>query len=92
MIILERFEGNYAFVEIDGEIIDVEKYRVSECVKEGDGLKLEDWIYHNTRKLLKRGRSIYKISSKVCRKISRGFKIGETRSFLIVFKFLFKMT
>lgn len=46
MIILERFEGDYAVIEVDGEMIDVEKDLVNECAKEGDVLKLVDGIYY----------------------------------------------
>jgi len=46
MIILERFEGDYAFVEIDGEMTEIERHRFSAGVKEGDVLMLEDGIYY----------------------------------------------
>jgi len=53
MIILERFEDDYAFVEINGEMVEIEKYRVNECVKEGDVLRLEDGIYYKDNEATK---------------------------------------
>jgi len=46
MIILERFEDDYAFVEVEGEMMEVEKHLVNDCVKEGDVLRLEDGIHY----------------------------------------------
>jgi len=53
MIILERFEYDYAFVEIEGEMMEIEKYRVNQCVKEGDVLRLEDGIYYKDNEATK---------------------------------------
>jgi len=46
MIILERFEGDYAVIEIDGEMIDVEKHLLDKGVKEGDVLIAIDGKYY----------------------------------------------
>jgi len=46
MIILDRFEGDYASVEIDGEMIDIKKHLIDKCVKEGDVLIVIDGIYY----------------------------------------------
>ncbi|MBU5675563.1 DUF3006 domain-containing protein [Alkaliphilus sp. MSJ-5] len=46
MIILDRFEGDYAVIEIDGEMVDVERCLVDEEVKEGDVLTIIDGIYY----------------------------------------------
>ena len=53
MIILDRFEGNYAVIEIDGEIINVVKDLINECVREGDVLKLVDSIYYKDEEATK---------------------------------------
>ena len=50
MIILERFEGAFAIVEIDGDMIEIEKHKVSQCVKEGDILEVVDGIYYKDQK------------------------------------------
>lgn len=50
MIIVDRFEGNYAVIEIDGKIFNVEKSKVSKEVKEGDILKLVDEMYYKDKK------------------------------------------
>jgi len=46
MIILDRFEGDYAVIEIDGEMVDVKKCLVDTKVREGDVLIIVDGIYH----------------------------------------------
>ncbi len=46
MIILDRFEGEYALIEIHGEIVRLEKHRVNESVREGDVLTLIDGLYY----------------------------------------------
>ena len=46
MMILDRFEGDYAVIEIDGELTDVERYLVDTSVKEGDVLVVKEGIYY----------------------------------------------
>ncbi|QUH21206.1 DUF3006 domain-containing protein [Alkaliphilus sp. B6464] len=46
MIILDRFEGDYAVIEVDGEMVDIERCLVDEKVKEGDVLIIIDGIYY----------------------------------------------
>lgn len=50
MIIVDRFEGNYVVIEIDGKIVNVKKSKVSKDVKEGDILKLVDEMYYKDKK------------------------------------------
>ena len=45
MIILDRYEGEYALIEEDGVIKKVEKERVENSVKEGSVLTLKDGKY-----------------------------------------------
>lgn len=45
MMIFERFEGDYAIIEVDGEMVHFEKHRVHKGVKEGDVLILKDEVY-----------------------------------------------
>lgn len=45
MLILERFEGDKAIIENDGETLEVSRERVSADVKEGDVLCEKDGIY-----------------------------------------------
>lgn len=54
MIILDRFEGDYAVVEIDEEMVNIEKYLVDEYVKEGDLLKLIDGKYYKDEEASKK--------------------------------------
>ncbi|ABW18699.1 DUF3006 domain-containing protein [Alkaliphilus oremlandii] len=46
MIVLDRFEGNFAVVEIDGETVNVEINLVMDDVKEGDVLKIVEGFYY----------------------------------------------
>lgn len=46
MIILERYEGKYAVLEVDGKIINVDKGLLKGDIKEGDLLILKDGTYY----------------------------------------------
>ncbi len=46
MIILDRFEGNYAILEVDGTMQEVLRSQLSEEVREGDVLKIIDNRYY----------------------------------------------
>ena len=46
MIILDRFEGEYAVIEVEGKMVNVEKSKVDKEVKDGDLLELIDGIYY----------------------------------------------
>lgn len=39
MIIIDRFEGNYAIIEIDGAILKIDRQRIDQFAKEGDVLR-----------------------------------------------------
>jgi len=54
MIILDRFEGNYAIIEIDGEISDVEQHLIDKRAKEGDVLTVIDGIYYKDNQATKK--------------------------------------
>lgn len=45
MIIIDRFESEYAVVEIDGKICNVSKSQISGDVAEGDILVFRDGFY-----------------------------------------------
>lgn len=46
MIILDRFEGNYAVIEMDEKIINVDKHLLDKDVKEGDVLTKINGLYY----------------------------------------------
>jgi len=45
MIIVDRFEGDFAVLETDSGMIDVEKSRLSDDVREGDVILELDGFY-----------------------------------------------
>lgn len=60
MIILDRFEGEYVIIEIDGEIVNIEKHLVHEGVKEGDVLVLRDGLYYTDQEETEKRREYIK--------------------------------
>ncbi|GMK49129.1 hypothetical protein PghCCS26_62590 [Paenibacillus glycanilyticus] len=45
--VIDRFEGNIAVIEIDGETVDVDKALLPKKVRVGDAIIIgEDGIYH----------------------------------------------
>ena len=40
MLIIDRFEGDFAVIEIDGGMIDIPRYELPTGAKEGDTLRL----------------------------------------------------
>ncbi|AKL94602.1 hypothetical protein CACET_c11370 [Clostridium aceticum] len=54
MMILDRFEGDYGVIEIDGKMLDVKKEFIDSKVKEGDVLLLKEGIYYRDDKATKK--------------------------------------
>lgn len=46
MIVLDRFEGEYAVIEVEGEMINICKSLLAEDVVEGDLLVEKDGMYY----------------------------------------------
>lgn len=67
MLIFERLEGDIAVVENDGERIKLRKELISESVREGDVLKIQNGMYipdkeatqHRRKKLTKLQNSLW---------------------------------
>lgn len=45
MIIVDRFEGNFAVLETDSGMIDVEKSKLSDNIREGDVILESEGFY-----------------------------------------------
>jgi len=54
MIILDRFEGDYAIIEMYEEIVSVEKHLLHEDVKEGDILIEKKGMYFKDHEATKK--------------------------------------
>ncbi|WP_442603695.1 DUF3006 domain-containing protein [Paenibacillus sp. KN14-4R] len=64
--IVDRIEENYFVIEIDGVNHDIPRLQVSDHVKEGDTVELEDGIWVTNRKLTEeRAQSIHKLMKDV---------------------------
>ncbi|AOY76488.1 DUF3006 domain-containing protein [Clostridium formicaceticum] len=46
MMILDRFEGDYGVIEMDGKMVEVKKELIDSKVKEGDVLLIKEGIYY----------------------------------------------
>ncbi|MCC5911643.1 MAG: DUF3006 domain-containing protein [Clostridiaceae bacterium] len=56
MLVLDRFEGDYGVIEIDGEMLDVKRSLIDEKVKEGDVVVLKEGIYYRDNEATKKRR------------------------------------
>lgn len=62
MGVIDRFEGEFAVVELDsGEIIDIEKRKIPNNAKEGDVINIHKNITINIEETKKREREIEKL-------------------------------
>lgn len=50
MIILDRYEGEYAVIEVDKHMINIDKSLLEENIKEGDVLILKEGRYYKDQK------------------------------------------
>lgn len=60
MIILDRFEGDYAVIEIDEKIVNIEKHLLDRGIKEGDVLTMVDGLYYKDEEATKKRKQYIK--------------------------------